>query len=99
VHVFGLQRRAGETFVDVTHDRLGLIEREAVMLEGRHLGERLTRQMGLLAMSAEGDVDKFVRHSFFRQGQPRAPYICAHGGAIDDRVSHLPSRDSSGHPG
>ena len=27
--------------VDVTHDRLGLIEREAVMLEGGDLGKRL----------------------------------------------------------
>jgi hypothetical protein len=29
VHVFGLQWRARETFVEIAHDRLGLVEREA----------------------------------------------------------------------
>jgi hypothetical protein len=43
--VFGLQRRARKTFVDIAHDRLRLVERETVMLEGGDLGERLARQV------------------------------------------------------
>jgi hypothetical protein len=63
VHVFGLQWRARETLVDIAHDRLGLVEREAVMLEAGDLGERLARQVRLFAVCAERHVDQFMRHA------------------------------------
>src|SRR6202035_4475520 len=96
VHVLRLQWRPGKALVDIAHDRLGLVERKSVMLEGRNLGKRLARQVQLLAVSPERHIDQLVRHPLFRQREPRAPHMSAAGRAIDDRVSHCFSYSSSG---
>lgn len=49
------------------------MERKAVVLESRQLGEGLTREVRLLAMGAEWHVDKLVRNTLFGGCQSRAP--------------------------
>src|SRR5579875_2775721 len=88
VHVFRLQRRTGEALVDIAHDRLRLVEVKAVMLESRHFGEGVARQMRLLAMLAERHLDEIVGDPLFRERHPRAPHIGAAGRTIDDRACH-----------
>ncbi len=88
MHVFGLQRRSRETLVDIAHDRLGLVEGKAVVLEGRDLGEGLASQMRRFAVSAERHLDKLVGDALFGERQSRAPHIGAAGRTVNDRMRH-----------
>src|SRR5437764_14294761 len=83
-----LQRRRRKAFVDVAQDRLRLVQRKAVVLESRHLGERVAFEVRWLAVFAEADLDKVVRDALFGQRQPGAPDIGAARRAIDNRPRH-----------
>src|SRR5207244_10674629 len=61
------------------------------MLEGRHLGEGMARQMRLLAMGADFELDELVRDALFREREAGAPHIGAARRAIDDRPRHIRS--------
>src|SRR5260370_41597444 len=84
-----MQRRHREALVDVAQDRLRLVELEAVMLEGRHLGKGVAQEMRLRAMLADCDLDKLVGDPLFGKRQAGAPHIGAARRAIDDRPRHV----------
>src|SRR5579863_6810786 len=86
-----LQRRGRKAFVDITQDRLRLVELEPVMLEGRLLAERVARQMRLLTGRAvRSDVNQFVRDALLGECEARAPNVTTSSYAIDDRPPHVP---------
>src|SRR5579862_8759878 len=73
-----LQRCRGKRLVDVAHDCLRLIEREAVVLEGGDAAERVAREMRLAAKFTGPDADQLMRDALLGQRQPHAPHIGAH---------------------
>jgi hypothetical protein len=59
------------------------------MLECRHLGEGMARQMRFLAMTTEPGIDELVRDTFLGECQASAPHMSAARRAIDDRPRHV----------
>src|SRR5581483_2113566 len=78
-----LQRKAGESAVDVAQDRLRLVKRETVMLEGRHAPERMAREVLGLFRFRPADRDELVGCTFLLEADQNGAQERAAGDAID----------------
>src|SRR5213075_3525207 len=98
VQIGRLQRRDRKALIDITQDRLRLVELKPVMVECRDFGEGMSREMRLLPMRAKADLDKLMRNALLGEGQADTPHIGAARRAIDDRPPHFrsPSRPRIG---
>jgi hypothetical protein len=79
-----------EGFVDVADDRVGLVQLKAIVLERRHLAERMAGEMlGRRVGARENvDLDEIVRSTLLFQRKPTGPSVGAVGWAVDDGFGH-----------
>ncbi len=74
--------------VDIAQDGLGLVEREAVVLQGRHACEGVARDIGLLAMIAGLQPLQAPGRALFLKGDQGSAAKGAAGNEVQDKRRH-----------